>query len=123
MTSKSASTWFCILALAAFAGQAAHAERWVQINPEDQHLWYDADSVRPAPNGLVTVWMSAGPTRTIPGPDGTTIYPTYSVIDCRARTAGSKASFDLGEALQAYDPRSSMGELITKLCSFQSAKK
>jgi len=117
-----ASACFGILALFAFASQAAHAERWVQISPEDQHLWYDADSVRPGANGLITVWMSEGPTRTIPGPDGKTIYPTYSVIDCRARTAGSKISFDLGEALQPYDPRSSMGELITKLCSFQSAK-
>ncbi|HEV2667407.1 MAG TPA: hypothetical protein VG324_20995, partial [Blastocatellia bacterium] len=55
------SACFGILALFAFASQA-HAERWVQINPEDQHLWYDADSVRPTPNGLITVWMSAGPT-------------------------------------------------------------
>jgi hypothetical protein len=122
MTRRKAAAFCSIVALLAFVTRPAYAERWVQIDPEDPHLWYDADNVRPTANGLVTVWISAGSTRTVAGPDGTTIYPTYSVIDCRARTAGSKISFDLGEALQPYDPTSSMGELIARLCSFQSAK-
>jgi hypothetical protein len=122
MTRTKAAAFCSIVAFVAFVTQPAYAERWVQIDPEDAHLWYDADNVRATSNGLVTVWISAGSARTVPGPDGTTIYPTYSVIDCRARTAGSKISFDLGEALQPYDPRSSMGELIATLCAFQNAK-
>ena len=122
MTLKRASAWCGVVALMAFASEAAHAERWVQIDPENQNLWYDADSVRPAPNSTITLWISAGSNRTAAGPDGMTIYPTYSVIDCRTRTAGAKINFDLGEPLQTYDGSSSMGELITKLCSFQKAK-
>jgi hypothetical protein len=119
MTLKQASASCGVLALLIFAS-AAHAERWVQVDPENQHLWYDADSVRPAPNSFITLWMSAGSNRTVPGPDGKTIYPTLSLIDCRARTAGAKINFDLGEPLQLYDASSSMGELIAKLCSFQN---
>jgi hypothetical protein len=122
MTLRKAWACFGILALTAFAGEVAHAERWIQVDPGNQHLWYDVDSVRPAANGFITVWMSAGPTRTVSSPDGKTTYPTYSVIDCRARTAGSKFSFDLGETLQSFEPSSAMGELIAKLCSFQNTK-
>jgi hypothetical protein len=120
MMLKRTSAWGGVFALLAFAGQAAHAERWIQIDPENQQLWYDADSVRPAPNNFITLWMSAGSTRTTLRPDGTTTYPTLSVIDCGARTAGAKINFDLGHALQPYDPSSSMGELIAKLCSFHN---
>ena len=110
-----------ILLLLALASQTAHAERWVQVDPKDAHLWYDSDSVRPTTNSIIMVWISAGSTRTVPGPEGTTIYPTYTVINCRERTAGSKISFDFGESLQPYDPTSSMGQLIAQLCSFQNA--
>ena len=120
MTLKQASTYCWVVALLLCATEAAHAERWVQIDPENQHPWYDADSVRPAPNSTITLWLSAGSNRTVIAPDGMTIYPTYSIIDCRARTAGAKINFDLGEPLQSYDGSSSMGELITKLCSFQN---
>ena len=122
MSLKHASAWCGIAALLAFAGGGAHAERWVQIDPENQQLWYDADSVRPGPNNLITVWISASSARTTPGPDGTTIYPALSVIDCRARTAGAKISFDLGEPLQHYDASTGMGELIVKLCTFRNAR-
>jgi hypothetical protein len=118
MRLKQTGAFFGVLALLAFAAGGAHAERWVQVDPENQQLWYDADSVRPAPNNFITLWMSAGSTRTSLRPDGTTAYPTLSVIDCGARTAGAKINFDLGHALQPYDPSSSMGELIAKLCSF-----
>ena len=120
MTLKQVSACCGAVALLLCASEAAHAERWVQVDPENQHLWYDADSVRPAPNSLITLWMSAGANRTVTGPDGMTVYPTYSVIDCRARTVGAKINLDLGEPLQAYDASSSMGELIAKLCSFQN---
>lgn len=122
MRRSNAAACYGILALMV-GSQAAHAERWVQVGADDERLWYDDDSVRPTANGLITVWISAGPARTMPGPDGTTIYPTHSVIDCRDRTAGSKFSFDLGESLQPYDASSSIGELITKLCSFKKASR
>ena len=122
MTLKQVGAWCGVLALLVFGSEAVHAEQWVQVDPENQRLWYDADSVRPAPNSTITLWISTGSNRTATGPDGMTIYPTYSVIDCRARTAGAKINFDLGEPLQPYDASSSMGELITKLCSFQNAK-
>ena len=67
MTSKHASVWCGVLALLAFASEAAHAERWVQIDPENQQLWYDADSVRPAPS-TITLWISADPTARLLGP-------------------------------------------------------
>ena len=120
MTSKQVSACCGVVALLLCASEAAHAERWVQVDPDNQDLWYDADSVRPAPNSFITLWMSAGAHRTVTGADGMTVYPTYSVIDCRARTAGAKINFDLGEPLQPYDGSSSMGELIVKLCSFQN---
>ena len=96
--------------------QAAHAERWVQAGPVDSSFWYDADSVRPTSDPLIGVWVSTGPNRTNPGADGTTIYPTYSVINSRSRTAGSKISLDLGQALQPFAPSSGIGELIAKFC-------
>lgn len=121
MTARKAALYCSIAALLAFASQPSYAERWVQVDPADPNLWYDADSVRAMPNSLLTLWVSSGPSRTGRAPDGTAIYPTYSVIDCRGRTAGSKINFDLGQPLQPYDPSSSMGELIAKLCSFQNA--
>jgi hypothetical protein len=108
----------CIaLVLVAPTFQAAHAERWVQAGPVESSIWYDADSVRPTSDHLIGIWVSAGPKRTNPGADGMTSYPTYSVVNCRSRTAGSKMSLDLGQALQPFAPDSGMGELIAKFCS------
>jgi len=44
-------------------------------------------------------------------------FPTYSIINCQRRTAGSKLSLDLGEALMPCSSNSSKGQLIEKLCS------
>ena len=108
----------CIaLVLAAPTIQAAHAERWVQAGAVDSSFWYDTDSVRPTTDHLIGVWVSTGPERTNAGTGGMTIYPTYSVVNCRSRTAGSKMSLDLGQALQPFASGSGMGELIVKLCS------
>jgi len=108
----------CIVAMLAMStSEAAHAERWIQASPTDLHVWYDADNVRPTVGGLIGVWISTGPNRTNLGADGITSYPTYSMIDCRQRAAGSKLSLDLGKALVAYAPNSGMGELIEMLCS------
>ncbi len=106
-----------VVAIAAFTGQAAHAERWIQVTPTDALVWYDADNVRPTANHRIGVWVSTGPHRTNPGANGVTSYPTYSIIDCRQRTASSKLSLDLGKASMPYASNSGMGELIEKLCS------
>ncbi len=105
-----------VVILAAFTF-AAHAERWIQASPTNSRVWYDADNVRPTTDHLVGVWISTGPNRTNPGTDGAKSYPTYSVIDCRRRTAGSKMSLDSGVALETYASNSAMGELIERLCS------
>ena len=107
----------CAVAMLAAFTLTAHAERWIQASPADSRVWYDADNVRPTSSHLIGVWISTGPHRTNPGVDGTTSYPTFSVIDCRQRTAGSKLSLDSGEALAPYASNSAMGELIEKLCS------
>jgi hypothetical protein len=118
MRSRKAAAYLggCVLAVA--VAQTAHAERWVQTGGADLRFWYDADSVRlTTTDRLIGVWVSAGPNRVNPGPNGTTVYPTYSIINCRERTAGSKISLDLGQALQSFAPNSGMGELIAKLCA------
>jgi hypothetical protein len=107
----------CAVAVLVAFTLAAHAERWTQASPMDLHVWYDADNVRPTGDHLVGVWISTGPNRTNPGTDGAKSYPTFSVIDCRKRTAGSKLSLDSGQALETYTSDSAMGELIEKLCS------
>ena len=107
----------CIVVVFASALQGVHAERWLQASPTDPRVWYDADNVRPTGDHLVGVWISTGPNRTNPGTDGAKSYPTFSVIDCRKRTAGSKLSLDSGQALETYTSDSAMGELIEKLCS------
>lgn len=104
-----------VVMLAAFT-LAAHAERWIQASPADSRIWYDAENVRLTTGHLMGVWISTGPHRTNPGSDGTVSYPTFSIIDCRQRTAGSKMSMDLGKALEPYAANSAMGELIEKLC-------
>lgn len=106
-----------IAVVSAFASGDAHAERWVQTGQRDSSVWYDSDSVRPTTDRLIGVWISTGPERTSPGANGTTVYPTYSVIDCREQMAGSKISFDLGQPLQSFALNSGMGELIAKLCA------
>jgi hypothetical protein len=108
----------CIaLALVAATIGAAHAEHWIQASATDSRVWYDADNVRATTNHLIGIWVSTGPNRTNPGADGVTSYPTYSVVNCQSRTAGSKMSLDLGQALQPFAPSSGMGELIAKFCS------
>ena len=107
----------CIVVMFASALEGVHAERWLQASPTDPRVWYDADNVRPTANGLIGVWVSTGPNRTNPQADGVTSYPTYSIINCRKRTAASKMSLDLGESLIPYASNSGMGELIEKLCS------
>ena len=109
----------CCIALALVAPtiQPAHAERWVRAGPVDSSFWYDADSVRSTTDHLIGFWVSTGPNRISSGTDGMTIYPIYSVINCRSRMAGSKMSLDLGEALQPFAPSSGMGELIAKFCT------
>ena len=105
-----------ILVLAACTSENAFAEHWVQASPTDSRVWYDADNVRPTADGLIGVWVSTGPKRTNPGVDGMTSYPTYSIINCLRRTAGSKMSLDVGKTLMPYASNSGMGELIEKLC-------
>ena len=117
MRGRKAAACCSVLMLMVPTIQAAHAERWVHAGAVDSNFWYDADNIRPTTNGFIGVWISTGPSRTIPGAGGMTIYPTYSVINCRERTAGSKISLDVGQALQAFAPTSGMGELIAKLCS------
>jgi hypothetical protein len=104
------------LVLAAFASAAAHAERWTQASPTDSRVWYDVDSVRPTSDHLVSVWVATGPHRTNREPSGGLSYPTYSIIDCRQRTAGSKMSLDSGKGLEPYAANTGMGELIEKVC-------
>ena len=104
------------LALAAFTSDAAHAERWTQVSPTDSRVWYDADSVRPTSDHLVSVWVSTGPHRTNREASGVLSYPTYSIIDCRQRTAGSKMSLDSGKALEPFISNTGMGKLIESLC-------
>ena len=112
------STASCVvLVFAVSASEDARVEHWIQASPTDSRVWYDADNVRPTANGLIGVWVSTGPNRTNPQADGVTSYPTYSIIDCRKRTAASKMSLDLGESLIPYASNSGMGELIEKLCS------
>ena len=106
-----------VLVLAASASESARAEHWIQASPADSRVWYDADNVRLTSNGLIGVWVSTGPNRTNPRADGTTSYPTYSIIDCRRRTAGSQLSVSSGQALMSYSPNSGMSELIEKVCS------
>lgn len=106
-----------VLAVVAAANRAAHAERWVQTGPMESRLWYDADSIRLTADGRIGVWISSSPNRTSLGATGVTIYPIYSIVNCRERTAGSKISTDLGQALQPFASDSGMGELIAKLCS------
>jgi hypothetical protein len=106
-----------VLLLAAFTSENAHAERWLQASPADSGVWYDAANVQPTANGLIRVWVSTGPNRTNLRADGMKSYPTYSIVNCRQRTAGSKLSLDSGKALMPYAPNSGMGQLIAKLCS------
>jgi hypothetical protein len=106
-----------ILMLAVTAIQPARAERWVQAGPTNSSFWYDADSIRQTTDHLIGFWVSTGPNRTSPGTEGVTNYPTYSIINCRERTAGSKMSLDLGQTLQRFAATSGRGELIEKLCS------
>ena len=117
MNSKGATVAIGVLMLAVSSVQSAYAERWVRAGQPDSNVWYDADSVRPTTNGLIGVWVSTGPNRLNPGANGRTVYPTYSLINCPQRTAGSKISLDLGQALQPFAPDSGMGELIAILCS------
>lgn len=106
-----------VLLFAASASETAHAERWLQASPTDSRGWYDADNVRLTTDGLIRVWVSTGPSRTNLRADGMKSYPTYSIVNCRQRTAGSKLSLDSGEALMPYASNSGMGQLIAKLCS------
>jgi hypothetical protein len=113
---KTAASCIALLLLAGTI-QAAHGERWVHAGPVDSSIWYDADSVRPTADHLIGVWVSTGPHRTNPAAGGVTSYPTYSIINCRTRTAGSKMSLDLGGALQPFAASSGIGELIAKFCT------
>jgi hypothetical protein len=116
MNSRHGITCGIVLLLVASVNRAAYAERWIQAGPAESRLWYDADSIHPTGNRLIGVWISSGPSRTNSGAGGVRVYPTYSIVNCRERTAGSKISVDLGEALQAYAASTGMGELIAKLC-------
>jgi hypothetical protein len=116
MIARHAVACCIVLVLAASANHAAYAENWVQAGPEESRLWYDADSIRPTAQGLIGVWISSSPNRTSPGARGVTIYPIYSIINCRERTAGSKLGIDLGQAPQPFAASTGMGELILKLC-------
>ena len=109
-----------VLLLAASASENAHAERWLQASQADSRVWYDADNVQPTADGLIRVWGSTGPNRTNLRADGMTSYPTYSIINCLRRTAGSKISLDSGEELMTFASNSGMGELIEKLCPLRS---
>ena len=112
------STASCVvLVFAVSASEDARVEHWIQASPTDSRVWYDADNVRPTANGLIGVWVSARPNRTTQGADGMTTYPTYSIINRQRRTAESKSSLNLGEALMPYASNSGMGALIEKLCS------
>ena len=106
-----------VLVLTGSASENARAEHWIQASPADSRVWYDADNIRSTANGLIGVWVSTGPNRTSSRADGTTSYPTYSIIDCRHRTAGSQLSLHKGEASISYASNSGMGELIDKVCS------
>jgi hypothetical protein len=117
MSATKAAACFAALVLVGTTIRAAHAEQWVQASSADSTFWYDTDSVQLRTDHLVGVWISTGPTRTSVGTSGITIYPTYSVINCGSRTAGSKMSLDVGQALQSFAPNSGMGQLIAKLCS------
>lgn len=116
MSIRLAAACCMVLAIMASALRPAYAEHWVQSGPDSQ-VWYDEDSVRPTGNNLLGVWISSGPNRTNPGVEGKTIYPTYSMVDCRDKKAGSKISIDSGEPMQSFAPDTGMGALIAKLCS------
>jgi hypothetical protein len=116
MSIRIAAAGCMALILMASTIRTAHAEHWVRSGPDSQ-IWYDEDSVRPTGTNLIGVWISSGPNRTNPGAEGKTIYPIYSMVDCRDKKAGSKISIDSGEPLQSFAPASGMGALITKLCS------
>ena len=117
MNARCAVACCTVLVFMASAIHGVHAERWVQAGPIDSQFWYDTDGIRPTADRLIGVWISGEPNRTNPGTGGMTIYPTYSIINCRERTAGSKISIDLGQAPQPFAASLSMGELIAKLCS------
>ena len=117
MSAAKAAACCTALVLVAITIHAAHAERWVQASSADSTFWYDTDGVQLRTDHLVGVWISTAPMRTTVGTGGITIYPTYSVINCGSRTAGSKMSLDIGQALQPFAPNSGMGQLIAKLCS------
>jgi len=105
-----------MLLLAASGMESAHAERWTQASPTVIDVWYDADNVRAGAGQLISVWVSTGPNRTNIGRDGKTVYPTYTIIDCMLRTAGSKLSLDMGTPMVSHGANSGMGKLIERLC-------
>jgi len=117
MSATRAAAYCTVLVLVTTTNHAAHAEQWVQASSADSTFWYDTESVQLRTDHLIGVWISTGPMRTSVGAGGITIYPTYSVINCESRTAGSKMSLDIGQALQPFAPNSGMGQLIAKLCS------
>jgi hypothetical protein len=108
----------CCIALTILGAaiEPASAERWVESGPTDSRIWYDADNVRVTGNGLIGVWISKGPNRINPDTNGGAIYPTYSIVDCRDRTSGSKLAIDSGETAKSFPADSGMGELVAKLC-------
>ena len=106
-----------LLPLALLNVSTAHAENWVEVGPAGSTLWYDAQNVRMTSDRLIGVWLSNGPARTEAGANGLTNYPTYTLIDCKNRKAGSKLSLDGGKPLQIHAVNSSLGALIAKLCA------
>jgi hypothetical protein len=94
----------------------AQAENWVAVGPTDSAIWYDTQTVRTTSERLLAVWLSDSPARTRIGADGRTSYATLTLVDCKARKAGSKLSLDGGTPLKGYALDSSMDALIAKLC-------
>jgi hypothetical protein len=106
-----------LLPLMTWTASAAQAEEWVAVGPAGSTLWYDSERVRITSDRRIAVWLSNAPARTETGANGITNYPTYTLIDCKDRKAGSKISLDNGKPLQVYAAASSMGALIAKLCA------
>ena len=106
-----------VLVLAASTLENARAEHWIQTSPKDSRVWYDTDDVHSTSDGPIGVGVSRGPSRLNPQGKGSTSYPTYSIVNCLHRTAGSKMSLDSGEGLKTFALNLGMGELIDKLCS------
>lgn len=110
-------TGLLLLPLACLNISTAQAENWVTVGAADASLWYDTQNVRMTSDRLIAVWLSNSPARTQTGADGRTTYATYTLIDCKDRKAGAKIDLDAGKPLQVYEPGSSMGALIAKLCA------